>query len=275
LLAVRRALARQKREWEELAAVDPLWAILSDPSRRGGRWDAQEFFRTGEADAEHALAIAAELGRPARRGRALDFGCGVGRVTRALAARFEEAIGADLSERMVEQARTLNAHVANARFVVNGAPDLAGFDDGWFDLVYSRIVLQHLGSAADALRYVKDFLRVVRPDGIVVFQLPAGIPLRNRLHLRRRAWRLLRALGGDSGQLHRLGLSPIRVIGVPQEEVVRVVTSSGAAVARAEPDDAVAGLTGFQYYVVPGPDHILAPCTPARCRSRSRSSRTR
>ena len=251
-------VARQQREWEDLAAVDPLWAILSDPARRGGGWELEEFFRTGEADAERALARAHELGRPARRVRALDFGCGVGRVTRALAGRFGEAVGVDLSESMVEQARRLNAKVANARFLVNAQPDLGELEDASFDLVYSRIVLQHLSSAGEALRYVAEFLRVVRPDGIVVFQLPAAVPLRNRLHLRRRAWTVLRTVGIGPQRLHAWGLSPIRVIGLDRTEVVRFVTERGAEVRCAEPDDAVGGLAGFQYYVLPPAGPILA-----------------
>jgi SAM-dependent methyltransferase len=251
-------LRAQQREWEDLAAVDPLWAILSDPERRGGRWELDEFFRTGEADAERALARAAELGRPARRVRALDFGCGVGRVTRALARRFGEVVGADVSGGMVEQGRRLNADVENARFVVNAAPDLAQFEAASFDLVYSRIVLQHLRTRQEALRYVEEFLRVARPDGIVVFQLPAAIPLRHRLHLRRRAWTALRAAGFGPARLHAWGLSPIRVIGADRAEIVRFVTDRGAEVACAEEDDAVRGLRGFQYYVLPGGPMLAA-----------------
>jgi SAM-dependent methyltransferase len=249
---------RQQREWDALAAVDPLWAILSEPGRRGGRWSSDEFFRTGEADAERALARAAEFGRPARRIRALDFGCGVGRVTRAFAHRFAEALGVDLSERMIDQARRLNEETPNARFLVNGAHDLSQLEDASFDLVYSRIVLQHLPSREDVFGYVTEFLRVVRPDGMVVFQLPGAIPFRHRLHLRRRAWTLLRALGADPARLHRAGLSPIRVLGAPQQEVVRRITSAGGSVVYVEPDDAVAGLTSFQYYVVPPNGPILA-----------------
>ena len=242
---------RQQREWEDLASVDPLWAILSDPERRGGRWQLDEFFATGEADVERALTVAAELGRPVRRDRALDFGCGVGRVTRALAGRFSEVVGVDISEQMVEQARRLNEQVRNAHFLVNGAPDLRVLPDASFDLVYSRIVLQHLRSRDDALRYVAEFLRVARRDGLVVFQLPAEIPARDRLHLRRRLWSLLRRLGVGADRLHTWGLSPIRMIGVSEDGVRGFVSAHGAVVSRAEPDDAVEGLASFQYYVLP------------------------
>ena len=91
------SVRRHQRDWEELAEVDPLWAVLSDPARRGGRWRLDEFLATGEDDAERVLRVAAELGRPARRERVLDFGCGIGRVTRAFAAHFEEALGVDVA----------------------------------------------------------------------------------------------------------------------------------------------------------------------------------
>lgn len=245
-----RVLRRQQRDWEDLAGLDPFWAILSDPERRGGGWDAEEFFRTGDADAERVLRVARELGRPLDKRRALDFGCGVGRVTRAFAARFEDALGLDVSERMIEQARRLNADVRNCRFELNAAPDLRRLEPDSFDLVYSRIVLQHLRRREDVRRYIGEFLRVVRPEGLVVFQLPDAVPWRHRVHLRRRLYALLRGAGLSKRWLHeRLGLSPIRVIGLPQEKVSRLVEEHGGVVARAEPDDALAGIGSFQYYV--------------------------
>lgn len=244
-------VGRHRRDWEDLADVDPLWAILSDPERRGGRWELEEFLSTGEADVERVLRVARELTRPRSRDRALDFGCGVGRVTRALARHFDEALGVDVSERMVEHARRINADVPNCRFDVNPAPDLRGLESGAFDLVYSRIVLQHLRRLEDAFRYIEEFLRVAHPDGLVVFQLPDAVPWQRRLDLRRRAYAVLRALGTSPRRLHERGLSPIRVIGAPQQEVRRFLAVRGAALALAEPDDAVPGLSSFQYYVTP------------------------
>ena len=106
-------LGRHKRDWEQLAETDPLWAVLTDPSRKGGRWTREEFLETGEHQVADLLARAAALGRPAAHRRAFDFGCGAGRLTRALAARFDEAVGVDVAEGMVEVARQLNADVPN------------------------------------------------------------------------------------------------------------------------------------------------------------------
>lgn len=241
-------MRRHQRDWEDLAEVDPLWAVLSHPDRRGGRWEAEEFFATGPADAERVLRVADELGRPARRERVLDFGCGVGRVTRAFAAHFEEAVGVDVSERMVERARELNADFPNCRFEVVGPLEIESFD-----LVYSRIVLQHLSGPSEALAQIDELIDLARPEGLVVFQLPDAIPWRRRLELRRRLYAVLRTLGVRAQRLHTWGLSPIGVIGVPREHIEQFLAALGATAARIEPDDAVAGLTSWQYYVLPRP----------------------
>lgn len=37
------SLSRHARDWEDLGTVDPLWAILSFPEDRFGKWDARAF----------------------------------------------------------------------------------------------------------------------------------------------------------------------------------------------------------------------------------------
>src|SRR5215468_10522168 len=112
-------IERLRRVWNELGADDPLWAILSLPDKRGGRWNTDEFFAYGEAEIGAVDAACARLARPRERRLALDFGCGVGRLTRALATRYAQVIGVDISPSMLEQARALNAHLGNVRFVEN------------------------------------------------------------------------------------------------------------------------------------------------------------
>src|SRR5690606_32735946 len=96
---------RHRRQWEALGASDPYWAVLTDPTKRHGKWDKEEFFRTGAREIDGALSRAAAFGMPIRSGIALDYGCGVGRLTRALAERFERVIGVDISAAMLAQAR--------------------------------------------------------------------------------------------------------------------------------------------------------------------------
>jgi SAM-dependent methyltransferase len=244
-------LARHRRDWEELAALDPFWAVLADPGLRGGGWQREAFFRTGEEEVAALLRQAAELGRPARRRAALDFGCGLGRLTRALAARFQIAVGLDISEGMASRARALNADRPGCAFVVNGFDHLGLFPDARFDLVYTTLVLQHLPSPELARGYVAELVRVLRPGGLLVFRLPQSIHVRRRLQLRRRLYAGLRALGLESRWLFERGLDPLRMIAVPEPEVLGWLDALGARLLKLEHARDATSLTG-SYFVTRG-----------------------
>ncbi len=226
-----RSLEGHRRDWEALAEVDPLWAILTTRERRGNRWDPEAFFRTGEQEAATVIARMRALGRPRRRDALLDFGCGVGRLTRAFAPHFASCVGVDIAGPMIAKARALNADVINCRFELNPAPDLALFGDGAFDMVFSTLVLQHLPDRAGIGRYIAEFVRVLRPGGLVAFQLPCHIARRHRLRPRRHAYRLLRGLGlPDRFLHHRLNLTPMRETFVPVEQVCGWLAACAAEV---------------------------------------------
>jgi len=224
-----------RRDWEELAEHDPLWAVLSDPARKGGRWDLQEFLDTGEREAETALASAAAFGRPGRRGRALDVGCGVGRVTRALAGRFEQTLGVDASETMVGHARRLHGDVPGCEFRVLSATELDALGQGSFDLVWSVLVLQHLprGEAEQALR---SLIGLLTPEGIAIFQLPYATRPLHRLQLSRSLYRVARRVGaGAPTLLRRTPLTPMRMTALDEDAVRQIVAEAGGRVLSVEP----------------------------------------
>jgi SAM-dependent methyltransferase len=247
-------LRTQKRDWEALADVNPLWAILGDPSGRGRRWELEEFFATAEATIAPVFVVADRLGLPARRQHALDFGCGVGRITPALGSRFDTACGVDISERMVELARKLNAGQPRCTFRVNDKPDLQQFDSGSFDLVFENLALQHLPNTALVWRYVSEFLRVVRSDGLVVFQLPSSVRWPYRFQLQRRVYAVLRALGlGDRLLQDRLRLTPIRMLTVRPEVATKEIERAGGRVVEVERREDRRQLVRYvRYYVVAG-----------------------
>jgi SAM-dependent methyltransferase len=197
-------IKRLRATWTALGEDDPLWAILSRPDKRGGQWNAEEFFAAGEAEITGLEQYCAHFALPRERRLALDFGCGVGRLTRALATRYAEVVGVDISSSMIEQARQLHANLANVRFVENVQPRLDFLADASVDLVYSVITLHHIPAALQR-GYVREFLRVLAPGGMAVFQIASGYardwrglgyrllpnrvlaPLRRRLHASRAA----------------------------------------------------------------------------------------
>lgn len=168
-----RPLEEYAREWEGNAAADPLYVILTDPARYGRAWDPAAFFATGEDEVARVFAWMAGAGvaAPSATGRFLDFGCGVGRISRALARRFAGGVGLDISARMVELARR---NVPGVEFRVNVGPALAGVADASVDFVWSHIVLQHIPGEYQR-GYLAEFCRVLRPGGLAVFQLPVEV----------------------------------------------------------------------------------------------------
>lgn len=92
--------------------------------------------------------------------RALDLGCGAGRVTRALAERGC-AIGVDTSFAMLTEARR-----ANRLALAQGDAFALPFADANFDAVVALRVVFHF---ADAEALLREMARVVAPRGALVF----------------------------------------------------------------------------------------------------------
>ncbi len=157
-----------RRTWEELGRRDALWAIVTVPTKRGNKWLLGEFMATGAEAVNKVMEYAYSLGVPFAQGKALDFGCGVGRLTQALALHFSSVVGVDISEPMLEQARQYNRHPERCHYVLNTRDDLACFSDGCFDFVYSEITLQHI-PATLAARYITELVRVTARSGLIVF----------------------------------------------------------------------------------------------------------
>jgi SAM-dependent methyltransferase len=163
-------LDRLRRNWENLGRNDPMWAILTAPGTEGGRWNEDAFFQTGR---DHVAWLGSWLGLhkiDVPKGDALDFGCGIGRLTQALAPHFASVTGVDISAPMIDLARAKNRFGERVRYAVNTRSDLSQFGDASFAFVHSVIVLQHIRSDY-VLAYLREFLRVLRPGGLLFAQL--------------------------------------------------------------------------------------------------------
>ncbi|OGV72802.1 MAG: hypothetical protein A3K19_28405 [Lentisphaerae bacterium RIFOXYB12_FULL_65_16] len=243
------SLSELKADWEELGRLDPLWAILSGPDKQFGKWELDRFFLTGEQEIGTVLDTSCHLGIPANRKAALDFGCGVGRLARALARRFEHVQAVDISENMILQAKELNRGLANITFTVNAAADLQLFPDRSFDFVYTDLVLQHLPERAMVFKYVGEFVRVLERGGGLVFQMPCYIQRRYRFQVRRRVYLLLRSLGLSAVRVYQtFGLNPIQMRFIPEREMIDFLGISGAKVLHVETRDQGDGAVRDAFY---------------------------
>lgn len=236
--------------WNTLAELDPLWAVLSNPRKKFGKWDPVEVFSKGEREAERVLAMCKSKGVDISYGRLLDFGCGVGRMTRAFSGFFTTCTGIDVSEKMVALAREFNSEQANCKFVASDSGVLP-FADESFEFVYSVLVLQHIPRRDAILGYIAEFIRVAADKGLIVFQLPNEVPFWRRMQLRRRLWSGLASLGIPKSWLFRnLRLAPIHMNGISRQEVVNFVRARGARVHAVERYDSREGPFHSYYYFI-------------------------
>jgi SAM-dependent methyltransferase len=157
--------------WDQAANRDAMFNILTEHGKQDGGWTPEEFFEHGRQEIDEAMSRLEKLGVVHGTSKALDFGCGVGRLTQALAHHYEQVDGVDISPEMIRQARQYNH--PRCTFHTNPHPDLRMYLDGTFDLVYTWIVLQHMPQHYQEV-YVKDFIRILKPEGVAMFELPDG-----------------------------------------------------------------------------------------------------
>jgi len=171
-------LQRIAAEWQKFGAEDPHWSVLVDDAFRSEniKNNIEVFYNSGQSVVELVRSILGRAGLADRSfKKVLDFGCGVGRLTLALAARADEIVGVDISPLHLKAAteRAQEVGIANAVFEpidrVNDLDRYAGFD-----LVVSLIVLQHNPPPVMAALFGK-LLAALAPGGIAVIQLPTYI----------------------------------------------------------------------------------------------------
>ena len=142
-----------------------MWAILADPARHGNRWDAEAFFATGREHVDDLLERAAAAGIEIGRGRALDFGCGVGRHSLVLATLGFETHALDGSKsglaHLSETASKAGLAVSTHQGLMTELP----YDDASFDYVLAFNVIYH-GDRPIVVRAIEEIRRVLKPSGL-------------------------------------------------------------------------------------------------------------
>ena len=183
-----------------------------------------------------------ELAPAAGRDWALDFGCGVGRLSLALSTHFARVTGVDASPSMLARAREIAGD--RCEFVLNRAVDLAPFGDASVDLAYSSLVLQHL-PRDQALLYVRELLRVTRSGGCVVIQVAS----RPDWSAKGMAFRFAptRLIGWAQRRLLHYP-APMLMTALPDPVVRAAVGAAGGSVLAVEPDPSYGGHWHYTRY---------------------------
>jgi ubiquinone/menaquinone biosynthesis C-methylase UbiE len=110
--------------------------------------------------------------------KALEIGCGPGRLMRPMSRHFAEIHGVDVSDEMIALARARLRDIPNAHLHVTDGASLSAFADGWFDFVYSYAVFQHVPSRDVIAAYMREAHRVLKTGGLARLQFN-GMPARD------------------------------------------------------------------------------------------------
>ena len=246
-------IALHRAWWNRYARSDPFWAVLTESDKKDGRWDSEAFFRTGAATIDEELQRLRGCGIELRLGEALDFGCGLGRLTNGLARHFAHTTGVDISPAMLRRARRLVRLPEKIDFVATADPRLALLPADRFDLVYSEITLQHI-APADAEVYLASLVRLARPGGAISFQLPARIPPPHPLERFKFSfwpptlWMRVKRFAVQTWKQALPYWRPhMPMYAIPRERVVALVEAAGARIVEITPSNA-AGPTIESYH---------------------------
>jgi SAM-dependent methyltransferase len=173
-----RLQAEVRRVWSALGAKEPYWSVITQPrykSRTTLEEDAErEFYESGRNDCDGLLRVLTRNGvDPKQLGTALELGCGVGRITIALARHFRNCVGVDISSTHLALAARKAASEGLANVSLSLLDDYLGGQTS-FDLLYSLIALQH-NPPPLMYRMLKAFLGRLNEGGVAVFQIPCVI----------------------------------------------------------------------------------------------------
>ena len=162
-----------REEWNNRAREDAHYFVAF--GRRDQ--DDDEFFATG---ADVVRELEAELKRlpagiPPDSRRALEIGCGPGRLMRPMSRYFGEIHGVNVSDEMISKATLKLRGIPHAHVHHASGSDLAMFGAGAFDFVYSYAVFQHIPSAEVVFSYLRETVRVLKPGGVARLHIN-GLP---------------------------------------------------------------------------------------------------
>jgi SAM-dependent methyltransferase len=167
-------LARTGAVWARLGQEAPHWSVLTQDQYRPARIAETRaaFYATGERDrtllrdmlARHGLA-------PAALPRVVEFGCGVGRVSLAIAQDFREVIACDISPSHLALGRRAASEAGRGNIAWFQSTVERPMPGGRYDLWFSRLVLQHNPPPVMAWLLATAFARLA-PGGVAIFQVP-------------------------------------------------------------------------------------------------------
>jgi SAM-dependent methyltransferase len=167
-------IVKMRREWDQRALENHRYYIVNSQTN----WSDEDFFLSGEETVSHYVLTDMENVCQARKPanmKILDFGCGAGRVTRALAKVFGEVHGVDISGEMVRIARNSVAGVSNVCIHHGNGTDLDVLGSEFFDFAFAFSVFHHIPSKGAIRDCIAEVGKHLRPGDLFKFEVQGGL----------------------------------------------------------------------------------------------------
>src|SRR3954465_6845619 len=212
-----------ERSWDARAREDAFWFV--DSRLKYGAPDEEAFWQGGEQALDRLLGVLGAQGTADQT--VVDIGCGIGRLTRPLAARAARVKAIDVSSEMLDQARALNTGLTNVEWLHGDGESLRPIADASVDACISHVVFRHIPDPSITLGYIREMGRVLRPGGFSAFELSND----RTWHQRRRRLPVRERLAAALGRAPR-GVTDDAWIGshVEIDDIRRVAAESGSTV---------------------------------------------
>jgi SAM-dependent methyltransferase len=163
-----------ENRWETFAQDNAEYAIYTVPGIDFRRPEGKAMFEgSGRVDVAQILGDAEQY----LRGwdKALEIGCGIGRLTIPMARRFADVVGVDIAPTMLSKLST-NAREAGLDNIRGMLSHEAWDKCGPYDFVYSLIVFQHIESWPEIVRYFSRISACLAPHGVCWVQFDTRPP---------------------------------------------------------------------------------------------------
>lgn len=175
VLEINPLFSRIQETWEHLGGTDPYWSVITheEYKHQNIEKNREKFYLSGRDELAILLNSLERNGLDYRGYQdCLEFGCGIGRITRWLAEKFSKVYGYDISQSHLSHAKAYleQTGISNVCFEHIKTPQ-DFYNLPKVDVVYSIIVLQHNPPPIMALM-IGEMIKALRHGGVAFFQVP-------------------------------------------------------------------------------------------------------
>ena len=158
-----------KEQWDRIGAENAFFGVLSlSQYEHVEDVDVGQFWESGRESVESFMKLLHF--EDSKSLQMLEIGCGLGRMTHHFSSYFGRVYAVDVSQQMIEKAKSYWGHLQNVEWVLGSGENLQPIASESVDFVFSYLVLQHIPDPDAVLNYIRETERVLKHNGIALLQ---------------------------------------------------------------------------------------------------------